>query len=82
VQFRRSPGARAIDSDWHRQRQRAREEAYSSDLEAWFSDTEIIKYNLDTARVTGADNPRVFLWRRAIDLFGINGTDVRNLRDR
>ena len=82
MQLRRSPGARAVDADWHQQRQRAREQAYSGDLDAFFSNTEIIKYDLETAQITGEDNPRMYLFRRTIDLFGINGTDVRNLRDR
>lgn len=81
MQFRRSPSARSLDSDWHRGRQRAREVAYNSSLDM-FSDTEIIKYNLDTAQIDGSENPRTWTWRRAIDIFGINGTDVRNLRDR
>jgi hypothetical protein len=82
VQLRRSPGARAVDADWHEQRQRAREQAYSGDLDAFFSNTEIIKYNLETAQITGEDNPRLYIFNRAIDVFGVNGTDVRTLRDR
>jgi len=82
VQLRRSPSARVADADWHRQRQRAREQAYNSDLESLFSQKEIIKYNLETAQIDGSDNPRLFMWRRAIDLFGVNGTDVRELRNR
>ena len=82
MQLRRSPGARAIDTQWHRERQRAREQAYSDDLDAFFSNTEIIKYNLDTAQITGEDNPRLYIFNRAIDVFGVNGTDMRTLRDR
>jgi len=82
MQFRRSPEMRPIDSEWHRNRQQARERAYSGDLTAQFSDTEIIKYELDTAQIDGSDNPRVWTFRRAFDLFGANGTDVRRLRDR
>lgn len=82
MQLRRSPGARPLDADWHRQRQRARERAYSSDLTSQFSDTEIIKYELGTAQIDGSDNPRTFTWDRPLDLFGINGTDVRDLEDR
>jgi len=67
---------------WHRGRQREREQAFSSDLESFFSDTEIVKFDLDTAQVDGSDNPRVFMWNRTLDLFGINGTDVRDLKDR
>ncbi len=71
-----------MDASWHRERQRAREQAYSGDLDAFFSNSEIIKYNLETAEITGEDNPRMYLFRRTIDLFGINGTDVRTLRNR
>jgi hypothetical protein len=82
MQFRRSPSARPLDRDWHKGRIRARKTAYNSDLESFFSDTEIIKYDLDTANIDGSDNPRLFTWRRAIDIFGINGTDVRQLHNR
>jgi len=82
VQLRRSPSVRSIDSEWHRERQRARERAYSGDLEAQFSDTEITKYELDTARIDGSDNPRLFTWRATIDIFGISGIDIRELKDR
>lgn len=80
MQLRRSPGARPVDKDWHLQRQAARERAYSSDLTAQFSEAEITKYELDTAQITGQDNPSLYLWRRTIDVFGINGTDVRNIK--
>jgi len=82
MQMRRSPSARPLDADWHRRRQQAREQAYSGDLETFFSETEIIKYNLETANIDGSDNPRIYTWRRALDLFGVNGTDVRDLEDR
>jgi len=81
MQFRRSPGARAVDAEWHRERQRAREQAFDSSL-SLFSDTEITKYDLGTAQIDGSDNPRTYTWDRPLDLFGINGTDVRNLKDR
>jgi len=79
MQLRRSPSARVIDRDWHEGRHRARHQYFSIE-EA--SATERVKYDLDTARITGADNPRTWIWRTTIDVFGINGTDVRNLRDR
>jgi hypothetical protein len=82
VQLRRSPSARAADADWHKSRQEAREVAYSSDLDTFFSEEEIVKYNLDTARVTGRENPRLYIFRRTLDVFGINGTDIRELRNR
>lgn len=81
MQFRRSGSVRAIDADWHRGRQRAREIAYNSSLEL-FSAKEIVKYDLETAQIDGSDNPRLWMWNRAIDIFGTNGTDVRELRTR
>ena len=81
MQFRRSNDVRAVDADWHRQRQRARESAVNSSRSI-FSDEEIVKYNLDTARIDGSDNPRTFMWQRTLDLFGTNGTDIRQLRNR
>jgi len=81
MQFRRSEGAKPINSEWHRQRQRAREQAFNSSLDI-FSDTEITKYDLDTAQIDGSDNPRTYTFDRPLDKFGINGTDVRNLEDR
>jgi len=80
MQFRRSAGAKPIDSEWHRQRQRAREQAFNSSLSI-FSDTEITKYDLDTAQIDGSDNPRTFTFDRPLDMFGINGTDVRDMED-
>jgi len=81
MQLRRSPDMRPVDSEWHRRRQEAREAAFNSSLDI-FSDTEITKYELDTAQIDGSDNPRVWTWNRALDLFGINGTNVRELRNR
>lgn len=82
MQFRRSPGVRAIDAEWHEERQRAREQAYNSDLSAFFSDVEIIKYNLETAQIDGSDNPQTYTINRPIDIWGVNGTDIRDLKDR
>jgi len=82
MQFARSDGMKPTQEWWHRGRQRAREQAFSSDLESFFSDSEIIKYNLDTAQIDGSDNPRTFTFDRPLDKFGINGTDVRELSDR
>ena len=81
MQFHRSNDTRAIDADYHRGRQRARESAFNSSLSI-FSDAEIVKYDLETARIDGSDNPRLFMWQRTIDLFGTNGTDIRELRNR
>lgn len=81
MQFRRSPSARPLDAEWHRERQRARESAFDSSL-GIFSDTEIIKYGLQDARIDGSDNPLTWRWNRPLDLFGSNGIDVRTLEDR
>ena len=82
MQFGRSPGARPVDREWHLNRIRAREQAYNGDLTSQFSPEEIVKYELDTARITGEENPRMYLFNRAYDLFGQNGTDIRELRNR
>jgi len=81
MQFARSPSAKPSQAWWHRGRQRAREQAFNSNLTSQFSDTEIIKFGLDTAQIDGSDNPQTWTWNRAIDLFGTNGTDVRDLKD-
>jgi len=70
---------RPVDADWHRERERAREQAYNSNLSSFFSEVEIIKYDLETARVDGSDNPRTYTVDRPIDVFGVNGVDVRDL---
>jgi len=76
VLFKRSESGKHIDKEWHQQRQRAREIGFSLDE---FSDEEITKYDLDTAGITGKDNPRTYTFSAAIDLFGVNGLDVRSL---
>jgi hypothetical protein len=82
MQFARSASVKPTQEWWHRGRQRAREQAYNSDIESFFSDTEIVKYDLETAQIDGSDNPQTWLIRRSIDVFGINGTDIRTLEDR
>jgi hypothetical protein len=82
MQFARSPGAKPTQAWWHEGRQDARERAFSGDLTAQFSDTEIIKFDLETAQITGAENPRLWKMMPVYDILGISGTDVRPLRDR
>jgi hypothetical protein len=82
MQFARSGDVKPTQDWWHRGRQDARERAFNSDLESQFSDTEITKFDLETAQIDGSDNPRTFTWDRPLDKFGINGTDVRDLGDR
>jgi len=82
MQFSRSPDARPVDSDWHRGRQAARETAYNGNLDLFFSDEEQIRYELDTAQITGASNPQTYTVNRPIDLLGTNGLDLRELFNR
>jgi hypothetical protein len=78
MHFKRSEGAKAVDRDFHKTRQRARETGFRVNQ---FGDSEIVEYNLDTARINGSDNPLSYRVNRAIDFLHINGTDVRTLRD-
>lgn len=82
MQFARSPSAKVTQEWWHENRQRAREQAYNSNLSSFFSEVEIVKYDLETAQVDGSDNPRTYTIGRPIDLLGVNGTDIRDLKDR
>ena len=68
---------KAIDSEWHKARQEARENAFSINE---FGAAEIVRFDLDTARITGRENPDTYKYDPAIDLLGISGTDVRNIR--
>jgi GH25 family lysozyme M1 (1,4-beta-N-acetylmuramidase) len=79
MHFKRSEGAKAVDREFHEFRQRARQTGFNVDQ---FGDSEIAAYNLETARITGSDNPHSYRINRAIDFLAVNGTDVRELRDR
>jgi len=79
VGFRRSENMKPLDSEWHKFRQEARESAFSINE---FSDEEINRYNLETARITGKENPRTYTVNRPIDLLGVNGIDLRTLFNR
>jgi len=79
MMFARSEGAKPLDARWHEKRQRARETGFRTES---FSEYEINRWDLDTAQIDGSDNPRVFTWKLAIDIFGVNGTDIRTLKDR
>ena len=81
MQFRRSNDVRVADSDWHKARQRARETAFNSSLNI-FSEEEKVKYDLETARIDGSDNPQTYTVNRPIDLLGTNGLDLRTLFNR
>ncbi len=79
VMFRRSESGKRVDAGYHQFRQEARESAFSINE---FSDEEINRYNLETARITGRENPRTYTVNRPIDLLGTNGIDLRTLYNR
>lgn len=76
MMFKRAESAKPVDADWHEFRQTARKTAFSPDE---FSETEKVKYDLDTARITGEENPRTYTVDRPIDNLMDNGTDIRTL---
>lgn len=78
----RQKSLEAIWSEWHENRAEARRHAFNLDE---FGEIEKTKFDLDTAGVTGADNPRSFTVDRALnEVEGQmnNGVDVRTLDDR
>lgn len=77
VGFARGESQKAVWSEWHEERERARRTAFSL---AEFSDEEINKYDLDTADVNGQDNPDTYTWNRP--LFPTERHDVREQDDR
>lgn len=81
MMFRQGNGAKAIDKEWHAKRRDARENTFS--LGEW-SEEEIIRWDLDTARITGRENDRTYTVDRPIEAPGTveNGTDVRTLDGR
>lgn len=81
MQFARSGDVKPTQAWWHEGRQRAREQAFNGDL-SFFSDEERVKLDLETAQIDGSDNPRTYGINRPIDLLGMNGIDIRELRNR
>jgi len=79
VLFRQSPSGKRIDSEWHTRRHQAR--TTTINLNQW-SDEDIIRWNLDTAGITGRDVKRTYTLKRPYDTLGENGFDVRQLPDR
>lgn len=79
MMFRQSEGSKPVDSQWHIEREEARRTAFSL---AEFSQEDITRWDLDTARVNGSDNPRTFTYDPAIDILGTAKVDVRDLDNR
>ena len=74
--FPQSADQKSISGEWHKFREQARRTTYSKDE---FSDEEIIRYDLDTARITGRENPRSYKQQPTVDVLGEGGKDIREL---
>jgi len=79
MQFTRGETAKPVDSRWHEARINARKTAFSVQE---FSDEDVIRYDLDTADISGEDNPRTYTVNRPIDLLNENGLDLRRFKNR
>jgi len=75
VTFKKDETGKRVDAEWHRFRADARRTAFTVDE---FSDEDITRFNLETAGITGRDNPLTYTTDPRIDE---EGTDrVTNLR--
>ena len=61
--FKRDNSQKPVDSEWHEFRANARRTAFSP---AEFGDIETEKYDLETAGITGRENPETYLWERPL----------------
>ena len=78
----RSESLKPVWSEWHKNRINARRTAFSIDE---FGDIDITKYDLDTAGITGQDNPESYSYDRPLNGENgtpDNGTDVRSFNNR
>jgi hypothetical protein len=74
----RQESLQGIWSEWHKKRINARRTAFSVDE---FGETDIVKYDLDTAGITGEDNPRTYQFDRPLNEER-NGIDIRHFVNR
>jgi hypothetical protein len=74
----RSDSLQAVNREWREFRVMARRTAFSPEE---FGPSDRVQYDLDTAGITGADNPRTYTVDRPVTEEGDmnNGTDVRTL---
>lgn len=72
--FPQSNDMKAVDSRYHRERERARRTAMSP---AEFSDQERTRWDLDDAGITGADNPRTWFVGDPLTIGSDEHYDVR-----
>ena len=76
----RDNSGRKVDSDWHHFREKARRTSFSKEE---FSDIDQERYDLDTAGITGEDNPESYNGRERFDVEGdadpadLEGADTR-----
>jgi len=68
-----------LRGDWHRNRQRIRETVYHVEN---VSDADRIEFDITDSDTTGRAVDSNYKYSRAVDVFNVNGTDVRELRDR
>lgn len=74
----RSESLKPVWSRWHQARIDARHNAFSVDE---FGETDIVKYDLDTAGITGEDNPKTYQYDRPLNEER-RGIDVREFANR
>lgn len=72
--FPQSEDLKAVNKEYHKRREEARRNAYSL---SEFGEQEIVRFDLDTARITGRENDRTYRKDPAIDLLGERGRDIR-----
>jgi len=70
VTFRRSRSGEVVDAEWHQFRIDARQEHFSI---TEFGEVDRVKYDLETAGITGRDNPDTFRYNPVFDILGIDG---------
>ena len=74
----RQEGLQAIWGEWHEKREDARRNAFSVDE---FGETDKVKFDLETAGITGEDNPRTYQFDRPLNEER-RGIDVRDFNNR
>jgi hypothetical protein len=79
MHFRRSQSFKHIDEEWHETRNNARH--FTFGLSDW-GEEDIVKYDLETAGITGRLNARSYKFERPLDHFGSNGINLEDLDDR
>lgn len=79
MKHHRTKSGKSVDSRWHTFRANARRTAVS---ELEFAPSDRVRYDLDTARITGKEYPETFQFSRPLTVLLNNSVDVRDLRNR